>query len=276
MDTVSVCSSIPQERQPCDLGSTGISLACLCGQNLTCSHSENTRYGYHREKYYKCLCRYPNDAERCDKYKRDMNRYQDKPGSVCIRAATLPQQVYSHKYISLIDAKMYQFFQAGQCNSQLCSDDQCCLQISCNSIEKKPKVETLTVCSVIPQNGDPCDAASEGTSLACPCGLNLTCTHSGSNTYETYRKKYYGCLCRYPNNRERCNKYKKNMEKQGNTPGSVCRPTNQPVKQVLLHNSFQYFIQTACYRKCARNAVKNSAACTSHAVALRKGQKLGY
>lgn len=94
VEKVSVCSSIPQSGDPCDLGSMGTALSCPCGQNLSCSHSESTRYGYHREKYYKCLCRYPEDSKKCDKYKNDMRRYQNKPGSVC-RETTSTEPVVS-------------------------------------------------------------------------------------------------------------------------------------------------------------------------------------
>ena len=222
MDTLSVCAAIPKEGEPCDLGSAGTLLTCPCELNLTCSHLKSTRLSYYRQKYYKCLCKYPEKEDRCNRYKDDMEKHEKHAGSVC-----KPQsQPKINSVFRMNKGKLNfcsQFFIL-QCESKSCDEGECCLSIACGQIEKKSNVDTISVCSSIPQNGDSCDPESERTALTCPCGQNLTCSNSGRTQYAYYREKYYRCLCRYSDDSKRCEKYMKDMEKQNNNPGPICVP----------------------------------------------------
>ncbi|XP_062516817.1 mucin-19-like [Corticium candelabrum] len=206
VDVVSICSSIPQVGDPCDVGLKGSPLTCPCGQNLSCSNSKSKRhdtYGKYRDKFYSCLCRYPDNTKKCDKYKKEMDKKGNNLESVCMTAANL---------------------MPGQCGTSSCDVQQCCLRISCGIIERKPKIDTLSVCSKVPQEKDSCDPGFMGTSLTCPCGQNLTCRQSDNTKATYYREKYFRCLCRYPETSYKCDRYKENMEKNEiESPGSFCR-----------------------------------------------------
>ena len=122
-----------------------------------------------------------------------------------------------------------------QCNDEnQCGPNECCLQISCNSIEKKPKVDVLTVCSLIPQIDHPCHLGSNEVAFTCPCGQNLTCSHSEGTKYGQYREKYYKCLCKHSDDTKKCDKYKKDMERYQSNPGSVCRSDTHATSLVLV------------------------------------------
>lgn len=83
MHAMSVCIAIPQHGDPCDPKSTGTSLTCPCGHNLTCSFSATTKYEYYREKYYKCICKHTPASKECSKYKHIMEELKSRAGSVC-------------------------------------------------------------------------------------------------------------------------------------------------------------------------------------------------
>ncbi|XP_062516342.1 rho GTPase-activating protein gacK-like isoform X2 [Corticium candelabrum] len=218
---VSFCQPIPSSRDPCDSGSTMVT--CPCEQNLTCSSSATTKYGDHRKKYYKCLCKH-DDLNKCEKEKKNMAKYESDPGPVCLSSAATPS----------LSQSSIQFVQ--QCNTDSnCPSEDCCLTtIACKEITDKPNIENLPVCQPIPNRGDPCDFSPVNTT--CSCLPNFICHPSGSTSHKDPKKdkyyKYDKCLCEHRNNFKQCEKYKKYKTKYKH---SVCQPV--PPKRLNLCNN---------------------------------------
>lgn len=254
--SVAFCLPTPGEDETCDPDGTFL---CPCEHNHDCVRPTNEtpsndvsahiNYDSHKQEkeYASCLCTNYFSPSECHNTLRNMTstwnarcqRGANRPLTAALpkpqpsvapittpivapintpHAATVPPVILA----TTTDTPV-------RCAADVdCGAGECCIEVSCGKIEKRPRVDKVSVCGKFPQNGEPCDPGLAGTLLSCTCAQNLICSHPETTKHGYHRERFFKCLCRNPDDTEKCDKYKKNMVKYVSIPGSVCRHIPQP------------------------------------------------